>query len=236
MLLLGTSLNFSSTGAPLVINGATANNGNLTLVNATGSLSVAASGGVNAVISATNGNITLQNTNTTNGSISIGANSTIHASATAAGVGNVNIVIGAIPSNPVVGTTPSNVTVNDTSGGVTYFGTNGITASAPTNTLNGSGRNIIFSTGSLSASAIHLGGSVTITADPPPLSGTGTATNSANPSNIAPIQLFGQNFMPTNNSILIVQPTSANTAGICNASVQSLNNDAAADTFALDKR
>ena len=71
-----TSLNFSSTGAPLTINGAASGNGNLTLVNATGAMTVAANDGVNAVISATNGNITLQNTNTSNGSIGIGANST----------------------------------------------------------------------------------------------------------------------------------------------------------------
>ena len=104
--------------------------------------------GASSAISSTNGDITIQNMDTSAGSIVIGANSTIHASATAAGVGNVYIVIGAVPSNPVVGTAPANVTVNNTGGGITYFGSNSITASAPNNTLNASGRNIVFNTGS----------------------------------------------------------------------------------------
>ena len=41
--------------------------------------------------------------------------------------------------------------------------------------LNATGSNIIFNTGSLSASAIPLGGNVTITADPPPVAGGGVA-------------------------------------------------------------
>ena len=153
-----------------------------------------------SAISSTNGDITLQNTDTSNGSIAIGVNSKIHASATAAGIGNVYVIIGAKPGSPVIGTAPANVTVNNTGGGVTYFGTHSITAVAPSNVLNASGRNIVFNTGSLPGTAIFLGGSITITADPPLVNGSsnlsniaGTSlTNSAHFSNSSPGQVFGQ--------------------------------------------
>ncbi len=160
----GTSFNFNTTGTgPLTVYNVTAANGNLTIVNNVGGMTIASG----STISASNGNITLQDLDTSNGSITIGGTVTINATASTAGLGNVYAVIGSIPGSPVIGTTPSNVVVNDTGGGQTYFGTNSIIASAPTNTLNATGANIVFNTGNLPASAISLGGSVTITADPP---------------------------------------------------------------------
>ena len=148
----GKSFAFSTTGTgPLTVYSVTSGNGNLSIVNNVGGMSVAAG----ATLSSTNGNITLQDTDTVNGSIAFGANVTVHASATADGVGKVYAVIGAIPNNPVVGNKPAHVTVNNTDGGITYFGTNSITATG-SNTLNASGRNIVFNTGLLPASTISI--------------------------------------------------------------------------------
>jgi len=117
-----------------------------------------------ATLLATNGGINLQNANATKGSIVIEADARIE---TAGALGDdVQIFIGAAPPAQVTGTTPANVTVSG-SGGAVFFGTNGITADAPDNTLTVKNADIVFSTGSLSAKAISLGGGVTIIADPP---------------------------------------------------------------------
>ena len=155
-------------------------------------------------------------------------------------------MIGAIPGSPVVGTAPANVTVNDTGGGVTYFGTNSISASAPNNTLNATGANIVFNTGSLPASAISLGGGVTITADPPVVNMSSQSSNVSSPissHNASALtgQSLGQNasYVNMNNAALIAEPVSAanNTViGITNAAVQLLNSNAAAEILLLIER
>jgi hypothetical protein len=137
-----------------------------------GSISLKASGSVLQINSGTTlfaqgGSITLQNTNTSTGSIAIGAGATVHASATAASLGVVDIYLGTAASPLTPGPTPNHVVVTTEPGGQVYFGTKGITTSAPNNLLNANGRNIVFSTSSAPATKINLGGSVTITADPP---------------------------------------------------------------------
>ena len=138
--------------------------GNLTMVASTGNVSI----GANAVVYANEGNLVIQNTNAGSGSITVGAGTLLEGYTLGTpGLGNVTIVVGEIPVTPVVGSTPSNVTVNSVAGGEVYFGVNGIQASAPNNTINAIARIVVFSTGTQGASAIQLGGNVTITADPP---------------------------------------------------------------------
>jgi hypothetical protein len=117
-----------------------------------------------ASIMANNGRITLEQDNTTNGSIVIGNSSTINTSGAAGGA--VNIVIGAVPGAPTQGATPAHVTLNHPGAGTAFFGSNGI--SVPTGPVNLflNGANIVFNTGALPASAIILGSNVSITADP----------------------------------------------------------------------
>lgn len=142
----------------------TTSSGSITLSAATGILSI----GSNAMFFANEGNIIIQNVDTSGGSIEIGSGSDIHAyTFSNPSFGNVTIVIGIVPDTPTVGTPPANVTVNEVGGGVVYFGAQGITANAPTNTLNAIARNIIFDTNGAASSAIVLEGNVTITADPP---------------------------------------------------------------------
>ncbi|MBS2009413.1 MAG: hypothetical protein JST01_20335 [Cyanobacteria bacterium SZAS TMP-1] len=120
-----------------------------------------------ATLTASGGNLSLQNKDIKDGSILIGANSNIKASSTVANVGNVSIFLGA-KADLVAGTAPPNVVANPTGNGKIYYGRNTITALAPNNTLNAADRNIIFDTDRSSSPAIQLGGGVTITADPPP--------------------------------------------------------------------
>jgi hypothetical protein len=117
-----------------------------------------------AQITAGDGNITLENANTTSGAILIDSNARIQASVSGAGTGQVAIVIGAVPTSPAAGTKPTAVTTSTSSGGQVYFGTtttgqaNTITANTPANTVSANGANVYFNTGSLPKTAITLGG------------------------------------------------------------------------------
>ena len=116
-----------------------------------------------AVLSAVDGNITLQQLGTS--TVNIGANAIIHASSTIANTGNVTIVVGAIPNKGIVGTPPPNVFTNYTGKGQIFFGPPGkLTATAVSSTLNAFGRNILFNS---TGAAITLQDNVVITADPP---------------------------------------------------------------------
>jgi hypothetical protein len=136
---------------------------NLDTLRNTGAGNSLISTSAGATITANNGAITLEQDNTTVGSINIAANTTIDT--TGATGGNVNIVIGAVPPNPVVGTKPTNVTVVGASG-TAFYGTHSINVPTPTATLHLSGASIVFNTGTLPATAITLGSGVSITADP----------------------------------------------------------------------
>src|SRR5262249_52736952 len=81
-------------------------NGNLQITNGGGVLQVLGA----AQITASGGNITLQNNDTVGGSIALAAYSSIIAGGAATGQGQVNIVIGPVPGTPVVGVAPKNIT------------------------------------------------------------------------------------------------------------------------------
>jgi hypothetical protein len=117
-----------------------------------------------AAIKANNGSITLEQDNTTNGSIVIGTGATI--STTGATGGAVNIVIGAVPTTPVAGIAPANAVVTDPGGGQVFWGTNGISVPTGKASVVLDGSNVVFNTGSLPSTAIILGNNVVITADP----------------------------------------------------------------------
>jgi hypothetical protein len=119
---------------------------------------------VGSSITATNGSITLENSNTSNGSIVIGNNSTI--STLGATGGAVNIVIGAVPTNPIQGTTPTHTSIAHPGSGTAYFGANSISVPTGPANLKLDGANIVFNTGTLPAGNIILGSNVSITADP----------------------------------------------------------------------
>ncbi|MBX9879269.1 MAG: hypothetical protein K2Y22_12490, partial [Candidatus Obscuribacterales bacterium] len=174
----------TSSSGQVRINGATTVIGGSATIIANGDIRVSQD------ITVDEGNLILQDMNTSSGAIIIDSGTTLSASTTGDTLGRVYIFIGTTLPTGTNTTTPSNVVVNNTNGGVTYFGTNSITASAPDNHVNSNGSAVIFDTGSLSASAISLGGNVTI---------NGTAT----PDVEGPI--YSLDFTDPNLTALIIQ-------------------------------
>ncbi|MBU6453259.1 MAG: hypothetical protein KGS72_15865 [Cyanobacteria bacterium REEB67] len=132
--------------------------------------------GNGAQLLTSSGSILLQDSNTTSGKISLGTGVTMHASGTAAGIGQVSMVIGALPTSkqlvaggPPIGTAPIYIT----SGGatITFASTalprGTIISAGAGNILNAAGRNVVFSGGKASGTTITLAGNDTIIADPP---------------------------------------------------------------------
>ncbi len=160
----GGSFTVKSSGALNVQNVET-RNGSIYL-QSQGDLNVAK----NSELVARQGNLTLQNANESSGVIKIGKNVSLIAlsDSQSNGLGNVRVVVGAIPTNPIRGSIPSNTSVSEKWGGKAYFGANGITVNGKNNELDAWGANIVFSTGSRDKSAIVLSGGVYILADPPP--------------------------------------------------------------------
>jgi hypothetical protein len=163
-----SGLQVTSAGSLTVAGNVSTQAGSLTLVAGGGNLLVSAG----VTLSATEGNLTLQNTSTS-GSIELGVGSTLSAtSATSTSLGGISLVVGPIPSSPVSGSKPSNFTANVSNGGAIYYGSNGITANGSNNIANVNGAKIVFSTGTSPASAIVLDGSVTLNATCPPSGST----------------------------------------------------------------
>ncbi len=162
----GSDFSVTSSGALTVGTLATLN-GDITLVANSGALNVQA----NKVIFANEGNLVLQNTDTTSGTITIGLNSELEAYTTGnPAKGNVTIFIGTTTPTPTNTTAPANVDVNFAGGGTAYFGANSILALKPgvdDNIVNVIDRDVVFDTGTRPASAITLMGNNVITADPP---------------------------------------------------------------------
>ncbi len=156
----------SGTGG-ITVNNISTSNGSINVVASSGTLQV----GVNAVtglLNATNGNITLQNLDTVAGTIMVGGDADLHASATAAGLGQVTIVVGAIPNTKQLTavTSIANGLITTSGGGQVFVGTNAVNL-AGSDYLNAFGRNIILDSGVV-AGAVSIGLSAILTADPPP--------------------------------------------------------------------
>jgi hypothetical protein len=146
------------------------------------SLSLAVNGQLTLAssITTTNGNIAIQDNNTSTGSITLDPGITVHAVSTVAGLGSVTLTIGPRATVVTAGVTPPGLTVNET-GALVYFGStvfpNGtITALGDNNTANANGRYVVFNSDGR-PSAITLLGNDTITGDPPV--GATTTTNAA---------------------------------------------------------
>lgn len=166
---------FTAAG-PIAINGNVATTSTLSgdiliTQNGKGTLSVA--DGVS--ITSTEGDIVINNNDIDKktGFIKIGNNILIKGSGTAAGVGDVAIVLGGVPVTPVVGkiktSTKRNVVVNETGSGQVFAGSKSINIKKQTDiTLQALNRNLVFSTGAKqSKKNLSLGSNVSITADPP---------------------------------------------------------------------
>lgn len=184
----------------------TTTNGNISLIAATGTLSI----GSNTSVYANEGNLVIQNTDNAFGSITVASGTALDAyTLSNPSLGNVTVVVGNIPGTPVVGTAPGNVTVTETGGGKVYFGSNSINALGPSSPLQAIGRNIIFDTNGRPASAITIQGLTRIKADPPEqVASFGDASNlnlgssyNASGSGIAGSSVISVDTLPTMNLI-----------------------------------
>ncbi len=193
-----SALNYIETGASLVVNSISTTNGGIsitgtntspssviqtntsapatlqtvgggiTLQVATGSLEL----GKNSVLQTSSGSVTLQGLS--GAAIQFDGGVNIHASGTAKGVGQVNIIIGnKVPTTGLIASpTPSTVapTVITSDGATVTYGVSGATnqtvSTNASNVLNADGRNIVFNNAD-ATSTITLLGSNTIIADPP---------------------------------------------------------------------
>lgn len=137
--------------------GLTTTNGSLTLATLSGPISI----GPGIALSATGGNLVIENDNLVSGNIFIGAGAKLSAFSNTAGLGNISVTIGPAPLNPVVGPIPANTSIQ---GSNAFFGANGITALCCNNSINATSASVTFNTGVLPASAIILGGAVSVSA------------------------------------------------------------------------
>ncbi|MBU6455006.1 MAG: hypothetical protein KGS72_24765 [Cyanobacteria bacterium REEB67] len=188
----GTTLvsGVNSAGQITVLSGGATTIGNLTTTGvwSSGSISVNNAKGLlqttaGAQIYSHDGSILLENLDTKAGTILIGATSDIETGAkpSPGGIGGTIIITIGAPVQ-VISATPANITANPVSPGQIYFGKNGITAVAGkpgVNTVTAQGVSVIFSTGTLRATAIKLNGGVHIVADPPT-----TSSESSDPGSI----------------------------------------------------
>lgn len=153
------------TQSSLTVSNISARAGTVTL-QGTGAAPTSITVAAGADIFANQGNLVIENDNAASGTIGIGANANL-AALSSSTLGNVSITIGPPPAAPTNTTAPANVAVSLANGGLVYFGKNNISASAPSNTINASGSEVVFNTGTRAATAITLGGGDIITADPP---------------------------------------------------------------------
>ena len=180
----GLGFSLTTTG-PLTVNAITTNaapsasNASISVIDKTGAIVVTQG----VTIKANGGSVLLQDNDIKAGLILVGSNATIWGSSTVDGVGNVVLNIGS-KVDQVAGTQAPNIISNITVPGAIFYGKNGITSLAPNNTLNASGRNIVFDTDG-SSGTIQLDGGVTITADPP--AGSVSQTALINATTLAPV-------------------------------------------------
>ncbi len=154
------TVDIQKAGSTLNLGSMEATAGSITITLGSSASTIRVLGG--AGLSATEGNIILENDNVSSGSIILEENSQLGAVSTGSTVGKVIIVMGPPPGSPLTGSTPANTVVNSTNGGVAYFGTNSISDQAPTNTITVDGGHVIFNTDTAASSAILLGGNVAI--------------------------------------------------------------------------
>ncbi|MBU6455352.1 MAG: hypothetical protein KGS72_26510, partial [Cyanobacteria bacterium REEB67] len=162
--------NGSSTNAnTLTVNSVAAKTGDLTVNSNARNLDIGAAANLTTLA----GNINLQNTNTNAAAnITVGNNVIIHGSGAKTNLnqGNVSIFMGAAGYTPTKGVAPANAVLAGTTPAQIFFGSTANLFGSITSgvsTLNSSGRNLSFNTGTFGSGAIVLGTGDTITADPP---------------------------------------------------------------------
>lgn len=169
---LGTSdaktlFDFVGQGPVNVSGNVSTTNGSISITAQRGKLQIAS----NVTVAANEGNVSLLVSDTNKkakktSQIVFNNGSTVQAIASAAGLGNLDIRVGA-PQAVRKGSAPrKNFTVSETGGGVINWGAHGkIKSKAPGNSVTAKGANVTFT--KMSSKSIVFNGNVTLLADPP---------------------------------------------------------------------
>ncbi len=168
----GSSFTFNTNGNLNIIGSVatgagTGANGGAINITANGLLNLGVNGtGIN--LTTNNGPIVVVNNDASSGSINFAKGDYVYTNTPSTAVpGYVVFNIGAYAQTNTTNPNPTNITASSSGGASIFYGVNGISAPGGGNVLNAKGQSIVFNTGSLAASAISLGGNVSITADPP---------------------------------------------------------------------
>ncbi len=149
------------TGAGSAANGGAIN------ITANGSLNVGVNG-TGISMTTNNGPIVVVNNDASGGSINFAKGDYVYTNTpNTATPGYIVFNVGAYAQTNTTNPNPANILATTSGGANIYYGVNDINASLGGNVLNAKGQSIVFNTGNLPASAITLGGNVSITADPP---------------------------------------------------------------------
>jgi filamentous hemagglutinin len=190
-----TNYSLSLTGsAGLLLGNIAAKNGHAQIVVAGGNLTVADG----STLSATEGNLTLQNTDSAAGTITIGSAASSGITLTGFSavndqLGEVFILLGPAPNPPTNHTAPSGISVSTSNFGDAYFGNDSISA-AGSNQVNVNGALVVFNNaGAARTGAISLSGGVLINSTaPPPQFTTIDLTQSVVTNRIISLQSLGR--------------------------------------------
>ena len=168
----GSSFTFNTNGNVNIYGGiatgaGTGANGGAINITANGSLNVGVNGkGIS--MTTNNGPIVVINNDASAGSINFAKGDFIYTNTpSTATPGYIVFNVGPYAQTNTTNPNPTNISASFSGGASIFYGVNGISAPVGGNVLNAKGQSIVFNTGSLSASAITLGGNVSITADPP---------------------------------------------------------------------
>jgi hypothetical protein len=156
---VGASLQVTNDDSIFVQNART-DNGSIDLTTIGGFIEVLP----DSIITANNGDVTLQTTDLSFGAIYIDARARIGAFSPSTSLGNVFVLVGSNTQSNPTGSGPG-FDVFDTNGGQVFLGSNGISLSGGGNRAFVDGRNVTFNS-DISASSIVLGGDTTISAGP----------------------------------------------------------------------
>ena len=233
--MFNTNGNLNITGS-IATGAGTGANGGAINITANGLLNIGVNGkGIN--LTTNNGPITVVDNDASSGSINFAKGDYIYTNTpSTATPGYIVFNVGAYAQTNTTNPNPVNIAASTSGGASIFYGVNGISAPVGGNVLNAKGQSIVFNTGSLSASAITLGGNVSITADPPVVINNtlgnffgSSANNASSASNLSPIvNLSGagiiQNNLANINLASAVQASSANLGVNNNASVNLLDN------------
>ena len=188
--------------------GAGANGGAIN-ITANGILNVGVNG-TGIPVTTNNGPIVVIDNNPNAGAINFAKGDFVYTNTAVGNPGYIVFNVGPYAQTNTVNPNPANISATSSGGATIFYGVHGIAAPVGGNVLNAKGQSIVFNTSNLPASAITLGGNVSIIADPP----VATSAVAAIQNNIATANGYTEsaNTQATNNNQSVVNVLDNNQA------------------------